>query len=289
MSPALHNRILSASGVALVWTLAALSSPTPEVRQERIYLLVATLGYGHLIGAAGLHRWVSRARAASRAGGLASALAATSIATGFCAYSLLLAAAPAAIVPFALASTWHTLENDRQLHAAQHGRGRLPPLRSGLREHRWFAWGAIATLGLLACTTEIREALSLARLPSQLGLIDVYGAPALYHVLSWLKLSLDRARSEQRERSSTRLYRELAVVHILPLTIAPLALVADSGLSVILREILYGPQIYLYWSTLHVLHTALLRTRPRPIDTTFTDPLHEYHPPPRSRRGHTTP
>jgi hypothetical protein len=215
--------------VFLVATHAAL--PEAEQRSHAQYLLVIALGYGHLLGAAG-----GVLRAAVRAP-LAAAFGAASVASAFVLYLEGVAAWPG--VPFALLalSVWHFAENDRALaRALASGRalGALPR-------------GARAQAAPLAVTaTVIAGALAAAPDAGRLG--DVFSAATLFHLVGWLAFLLARGARVSR----------LLALHAPPLALCAW-LAAAPAAPALLREWAFSPPLYLFWASLHVLHTALAR------------------------------
>jgi hypothetical protein len=85
---------------------------------------------------------------------------------------------------------------------------------------------------------------------------DVFAASSLYHLASWLWLSIDRARVRQEPRACTT----LVVLHALPAALCVgLLLHGDSQIFGPLAAAYFSPAVYLYWSTLHVLQTLAVR------------------------------
>lgn len=273
MSPASENRVVSTAFVAIVWSGAHWLCPDPEEREAALYLFITTFGYGHFIGAAGFGSPLATAWKARRTSWPSTVFSGVTLVTGFCVYSLLLARAPLAVLPFVLGLTWHTLENDRLLAAAYHAKrsARLAPVPTALRDHLWFAPLAAGMLALAACTQEVSQTFGLPAASWQPRLFDIYGIPALYHLVSWLVLILDRTRAEPGRSASHRI-RSLGIAHAVPVVLGAAALAADGALARLVRELLYGPQVYLYWSTLHVIQTAVARGRPHA-------PAHRVTPP----------
>jgi hypothetical protein len=121
-----RNRATSAALVAAYLCAAGIALPDAARRGEVHYLLVATLGYGHLIGALRLPRPEATARAALRAACFALALA-----NGLLAYTLSLERWPALVLALLAISAWHTAENDLALESAYGAGHRLGPLSLG--------------------------------------------------------------------------------------------------------------------------------------------------------------
>lgn len=126
MSGAARNRARSAALVAAWLAAAGLLFPDGARRAEAHYLLVATLGYGHLIGALR-----PRGRGARPRGALRAAYVALAIANGLLAYALLLERWPALVLVLLAASVWHSAENDLALDAAYAAGRRLGPISLG--------------------------------------------------------------------------------------------------------------------------------------------------------------
>lgn len=86
---------------------------------------------------------------------------------------------------------------------------------------------------------------------------DVFAATTLHHLISWLLLLRDRIHLGLMPG---RPVQGLIWVHLLPaaLCLALLALPRDTAPD--LRDLVFSPAIYLFWSMLHVVQTALMRS-----------------------------
>jgi hypothetical protein len=239
MTPAGRNRAASAGLVGLYVAAAGIALPDEARRGALHYLVVATIGWGHLLGSLRLGRVASRS--ALRAACLAVALA-----NALLLYLLALERWPALVLGMLAISVWHAAENDAALEQAYANGHRLgPPSRStGARLAGAgptllvvaLAGGALppAELGpLLAASPLVAAAPALAaagaataglalvaggerrRLglllagagsalcafgaPSALAFADVFAAASLHHLVSWLLLLAGRARADSRE------------------------------------------------------------------------------------------
>ena len=259
MSPPARNRAFAAALVCACWSGARIFWPDDMMREERVYLCITALGYGHFIAAAvGSHRPTS-AKALASARWLARSFVASGIASGLCLYTWLLQIGPIATLPFALALIWHVVENDRCLASAYRRPGALGPLARSRGDAPWLVSVALATLLALALTQEIADEVGWSPWAWQPQLIDIYGIPVLYHLTSWLKLAVDRANAASSHDRIQR-YARLSAAHGPPLVIG--LLVASERPEVeLFRLFLFSPGIYLYWSALHVLQTAIVRKR----------------------------
>jgi hypothetical protein len=230
--------------------LCALLLPEPH----GLALVALPVGYGHLLGG-----WLF-ARGRVQPTGLGAAFALVSVLTLLCAYAWALhveALRPFVLVPMLVISGWHIVENDLALAARREG-ARLPPVSRGGMPHS-LALGVTLLLGLLALATPdgaFHLTLYLgAALPFQLATVsDLATAVLMYHAVSFVLFSLDRARTRP-PREAARLRRGLLWVHALPL--------AGNGiLYCALPQVHFyvaAPTLYLFFSVLHAVQTAALR------------------------------
>ncbi len=239
------------AGMALLHALA----PDAATREAWLYLIALPIGYGHLLGG-----WLF-ARSRMRMTGLGAAFVLVSVLTLLCAYTWVLhleALRFFVLVPMLLISGWHIVENDLALGRA-YGEGmRLPPIPRGGMPHA-LALGVTALLGLVALATpDGAFYLTLylgAPLPFQLTTVpDLVTAVLMYHAVSFVLFSLDRAKGMLRA-DARRLRRRLFWVHALPLA-------ANAGLYFALPRVhfyLAAPTLYLFFSVLHAFQTAAVR------------------------------
>lgn len=104
-------------------------------------------------------------------------------------------------------------------------------------------------------------ALALPRLLPFLGWLefaDFFSAMTLYHLFGWLCVLSQRARDHGPDASARLRYR-LLVVHAPPIALCAATLLADGGWGAAVRDLLFSPGIYLFWSVLHVVQTAAVR------------------------------
>jgi hypothetical protein len=231
--------------------------PDSAARDEASYLVVLSVGYGHLGGAA----WFSLGRLRAPAGvsrPLLVLFSLTSVATLFAAWSWLANEGMAYLSPhllwifFALfaVSTWHVFENDVALARAYRGELRLAGLSRRAGDH-------FVSLAATAAVTGL--GVHLAHSPSRwLSFGDFFTMIVLYHLVGWLVFFVDRARRLEG-RGRRQLLARLALVHLPPAAFAGLLLAwAPPGVAG-LRELVFGPGVYSFFALLHVLQTAWVR------------------------------
>lgn len=244
-----RNRLISAGCVAAFLLLTHLLCGDPAQRARTQYRFVITLGYGHLIGALALSaRRLARCLPSGVPPALLAAFAGASGLTLFAGYAWLSARAPSSLLPLLAISTWHVVENDLALARAACTQQPLGPLARALPDH---LAAALATLVLLV--------LAAATLGGP-GFGDVFSAVTLYHLVQWLVFLAARARSAG-VAARRALWRRLARVHGLPAIVCLGVLALDDARAAALRHALFSPSLYLFWSVLHVLQTALARER----------------------------
>jgi hypothetical protein len=288
VTPVSRNRVLSAGAVALYLVGARAALPDEGARGALHYAVVATLGYGHLLGAV----WTGRR---SRRGALRAAFGGVAVANLFLAYVLGAARWPGVVLPLLAVSAWHAVENDGALAQAYRAGGRLGPLprdrgaqlvslggtlivvaaASGARlppdvARALGGWPLLAPRLLLAAAAAI--GLRLLREPRRrvpaaclaaagavglsfgappLDLADVFAATGLHHLVSWLVLLADRAKGARVRRAL--LAHGIALGGALGLGLAPESRAAAAGAA------LAAPPVYLFFAALHVAQTALRR------------------------------
>lgn len=284
---------LTAGPVVLYIASMQLLLPDPTQRSATHYSVVIALGYGHLIGA-----WLSASKNASSPSESAGRQRARALRTTgqaallFCLYGIALGLWPAVVVvPLLTISTWHSVENEWALRSAYRLGSRLPPLTHSIRV-RLATLALTALLLLTAGGTLGREdlaqllPLSIAEsLPNRplapLCFGDVFAASTLFHLLSWLVFLLQRERiggerkrvKGERERtrgervrvrgaaSGAPLSRLLLWTHAPPALVCATLLALPEHVAPLLREVVFSPTIYLFWSTLHVVQTVITRQR----------------------------
>lgn len=232
-SPALRNRLLSAA-VALV-VVGSARSAIPDVAERAVflYVVVAALGYAHLIGATGiLHRGIGRDRLRWLAGSTLALL-------GLVLHTELLRGFPGWLPALLALATWHSIENDRAMaHAYAAGGARLSPVAGSPGQA--IAMFAAAAVGLAAL-----------RLEHGPHFADLYALTTLHHLISWGVFVWDRR--PRRERGP------VIALHVASAGVCVGLVLAGGGASAALRTAVLSPAVYLYWSTLHTLHTARRR------------------------------
>jgi len=157
--------------------------------------------------------------------------------------------------PLFVVSVWHILENDLRLGRAAGAFGRLPPVAwDSLQARSLILCGAVLAISL--ATPEAAEFLGLRPLVS-LSLVDIFAVVTGYHLLVWLQLAVRRARWD-----APRARRRQLSLFLLHLACGGGCLAAAASGVPWLRSLATNPAIYLYWSALHALQTAWLRSRP---------------------------
>jgi membrane protease YdiL (CAAX protease family) len=247
------NRAATVVLVALFLVVTRLWLPDPETRARWQYFFVVTLGYGHLLGAA-VFAHLRRPRDPVRA-----AFVATSALTLLFAYAWLAERIEGFFLPLLFASIWHTVENDLALGAAY---------RNGLRHGALARAPAVhlTALGLSILVAVVSIwALHSADPFAAIGFADLFAASTLYHLFSWLVLLGDRIRraAGRGDRAAARtLVVRLAWVH-LPIAGICIALQAVPAAALApVRELVFSPAVYLFWSFLHVVQTTVSRGLP---------------------------
>jgi len=229
----LRYRLVTTGLVGLVLVASHAALPAGPDRARAQYALVLTLGYGHLLGAALGTRRGDRSR-------LANAFGLTTIALLFVLYAAVVAGRPALALPLLALSAWHTTENDLAIAHALRSRTRLGRLP---RDGR--------TQGVALAVALAVSAAAIAASRDEGALGDVFSAATLFHLLGWLVFRMARGASIAR----------LLAVHALPAALGIGALALPGAAAASLREWLFSPAIYLFFATLHVVHTTFTRER----------------------------
>ena len=252
LSPVAQVRLASAALVGAWLVGARLLQPDPALRAAVHYLVVATLGYGHLLGATRLGR-TGAPDDARGAGAALLALAPVLLVASFAPlYAAFSARWPGLVVAALAVSVWHALENDAALPAALRSGPRLGPLPRSARAQ-------VPAIGL-ASLAALAGALALAgRLPLPFG--DLFAAAILHHLVSWLFVLRVRQRALARSApaAARRLGRRLLALHAVPvLAAAALAAAPDTAAARLLAP-LFAPALYLFFAAAHVVATSLAR------------------------------
>jgi hypothetical protein len=231
MSPLAFRLVTLGTVVAfLLATHAAM--PGAEERSYHQYLIVIAVGYGHLLGAAhGALRGSVRSP-------LAAVFIGTTVAVAFVLYLEGVAAWPGLAFALLALSVWHFAENDLALGRALASGAALGPLPRGARAHA----APLAVTGIVI-------AAALAAAPDAGLLGDVFSAATLFHLVGWLTFLVARGTSRAR----------LLALHAPPLALCAWLFASPAEATETLREWTFSPALYLFWASLHVLHTALAR------------------------------
>jgi len=254
-SLALRNRLATSSAVAGFLLATHALWPDPQARAERQYLFVITLGYGHLLGAAlfGRRRTASLVpRGTPRP--LHGAFVAASVANLFALYAWLSNASLAIFLPLLAVSLWHIVENDLALGRASQEGLALGALPRSLGQQLT----ALGTTALLLAAGKFLLS-HPPRGPRDLSFGDFFSAVTLYHLVQFLVLFADRARAQPRRSKRRRLWLRLAWVHGPPASVCVALLLPPGHRFAALRYAIFSPQIYLFWSVLHVAQTVAAR------------------------------
>jgi hypothetical protein len=259
------NRAASAALVAAYLAGAARAVPDTEARTALHYAVVATIGWGHLLGAARL----------PARGALPLACWSLGLANAFVLYGLALANVPALLLPLLAVSVWHAVENDVALPAAYAGGHRLGP-----HPRRGRALGvcgavtaavlvlaagalppsALGPLGSAPLAASLHGALRSLAGAERVAFGDVFAAATLHHLVSTAGLLAARVRAEGRSdpRAARRFAARVAGCHAAPVVLlAVLPLAGAEGAR--LRAALLAPPLYLFCSVLHVAQTTWRR------------------------------
>jgi hypothetical protein len=245
------NRRLTLFLVAVSLCLSHVLWPDPGDRATAQYAFVLTLGYGHLIGAAMGGRRRSSTRPEYVSPGSWRIFCIVTAATLFAAYFALLDRVSASdflavVSPLLALSVWHTVENDLALARAY---------------DRGFALGPIPRTShfrAIAITTTVLGAVVV--LP-QVGVsfADLFAVTTLYHLFQWLVFLRDRTAVGSDLAGRSGMLRRIAWSHLPAGLICGVVLIWRSSLPPLAFEVAFSPSLYLFWSSLHVLHTALAR------------------------------
>jgi hypothetical protein len=263
--PAWVNRAASAALVAVYLAGAARALPDAEARAALHYAVVATIGWGHLLGAARL----------PARGALPLACWSLGLANAFALYGLALGSVPALVLPLLAVSVWHSVENDLALPAAYARGHRLGPHP---RRGRALAVCGAVTAGVLALAASTLPPSALGPLGStplaaslhgalrslagagRPAFGDVFAAATLHHLVSTAVLLAARVRADARRdpEAARRFAARVAGFHAAPVVaLALLPLAGPEGAR--LRAALLAPPLYLFCSVLHVAQTTWRR------------------------------
>lgn len=265
---AARNRAGSAACVIGFVALLRAIAPDPALREAWLYLVALPIGYGHLAG--GLWFAGRQLRGLAPTGTqpwLWAAFLGVGALNLLAFYTWMLqqrGAAPHVLAPMLLLSAWHIVENDLALGRAYRSGLALPRLKTSAR-HQGAALGLTAAVGLAALLTPSGAAFASAWLGrdappiAPFSLDELATAVLLYHAASWARFFWDRARRLARRdpRGARRLRQRLLLLHAVPLA----SNAAVYVLAPVAHLWLASPGLYLFWSVLHAVQTASVRTR----------------------------
>lgn len=250
LSPAGQVRFASVALVCAWLAGARLLQPDPGLRAAVHYLVVAALGYGHLLGATRLGR---AGRTDEAPGAVRRALGPVLLVASLAPLQAALTArCPAVVAAMLAVSVWHAVENDAALGAALRAGPRLGPFARSAR-----AQLPAAGLAGLAATA---GALALAGwLPLSFG--DLFAAAILHHLVSWLLVLGARRRALARSapEAARRLGRRLAALHAGPALVAAALAAAPDAAALRPFALFFAPGVYLFFATAHVAATSWAR------------------------------
>ena len=209
------------------------------------------MGYGHVLGA-----WVFGWGAFRRRvpgplrSGLGAAFGLSVVATALAIHVALLSRWPVVAAPLLGLSVWHAVEND----------GALACFYAGVRERVGVSGGLRPALPLAGLATAAGAVTLAQPAVTGLGFAELFAAPILYHLVSWIMLSLDRVRDLAAEDSglAQRRAAQLVLVHALPLALCAAAFLVV-GAAGSPQQALLHPGIFLFWAGTHVVQTAWVR------------------------------
>lgn len=152
------------------------------------------------------------------------------------------------------------------LHGTVLGEARNGPMRALagaagaflIFRHRLQGRGASGA-GLIAVACVLPGDLSRTSWPA-FG--DVFSAATLYHLVQWLVFFGDRSKrgAPGGEANPTAIvWRRIAWVHAPPVALCALVLAVPFNGSGPIAYAVFSPAIYLFWSVLHVVQTAIVR------------------------------
>jgi hypothetical protein len=301
VTPAGRNRATSAAAVAAYLLAARVAAPGEAERAALHYAVVATLGYGHLVGAL---RPVPAGSGAPRALGAACRLLA--VANAVLLGALAIERCPSLVLVLLGVSLWHAVENDLAL-ADAYDRGHRPgPLPRSLDAQLACAGATLLGVGLARASLSpaqlgpLLEASALAAAgPSLLGAAAAAAGVALLvrgrrrafaaalsaagaalafgrppslefaelfaastlHHLVSWGVLLADRRRAAPPAKARLLGRRLLLAHGIPAALLLALQLAPFAAAASLAALLLSPPLYLLLSSLHVAQTAIARER----------------------------
>ena len=262
-----RNRLLALAAVAAFLGLLRQVAPEPAQRAVWMYLVALPLGYGHILGAAVFsqaRRRGSQAEPDVRL--LTTAFFATGLLSLFAGYGWALrftAIQPYLLAPVLLLFGWHVVENDLALGRGYREDLRLAPVTRSLRPHGFAllvsAGVALATFSTLEGQLFSRVYFGASLVPAQpwLTLDEITAGFLLYHTISWLIFFEDRVRGLRRSSGAqaARLRRRVLAFHLIPCAVNAALYLWLPGI----HSFAAVPAFYLFWSSVHAVHTAWAR------------------------------
>lgn len=248
---ALRNRLTTVLLVASVLALARALWPEGSERTAALYVVVLTLGYGHLFGAALLGRGNRGLRPRGVSASLRFFVWIVAVGTVLAASFAMLELPTASLLFFAspllVISIWHTVENDAAVVAAYERGFRLGPVARETRLRTLGITGLVAAGAALLAADEATFA-------------EVFAVSTLYHVFQWLVFLFDRIAARGDRATKAAILRGVAWSHLPTALVCAALLLWRSSLPPLAFELVFSPALYLFWSSLHVVHTALARS-----------------------------
>jgi hypothetical protein len=113
-------------------------------------------------------------------------------------------------------------------------------------------------LGLALAAASVVLPAGLSRFPG-FGFGDFFSSVTLYHLVQFLVFFADRACTLRQHAARRRLWRRIAWVHLSPALLCAALLLPPGDHFGALRYAIFSPQIYLFWSVLHVAQTIAAR------------------------------
>ena len=175
------------------------------------------------------------------------------------------------LTPVLLLFGWHVVENDLTLGRGYREGLRLPPVARAIHPH---SVALLLSAGVALASFSTREGQIFSRVYFGVALVagqpwltldEITAAFVLYHTISWLIFFEDRVRALRRSSGvqAVRLRRRVLAFHLFPCAANAVLYLWLPGLHFFVA----APAFYLFWSSLHAVHTSWVRglaARPAP-------------------------